>query len=175
MKDVKQPQGPGIDWTVELLMSAYEKNYKSANFENGKNMFRASLCISCHSMNGEGGATGPELTQIGSRFTVGAIGEAIINPSGTIGDRYQYSNYHMKNGSVITGIEVDQDDENIEVSISAYAVDVTTKVRKDRLESIKLSKVSPMPAGLVDRLNEQEITDLIAYMLSGGNKNKMKK
>ena len=81
----------------------------------------------------------------------------------------------MKNGSVVTGIKVDEDDKNIEVSISAFAADVTTKVRKDRLESIELSKVSPMPAGLVNRLNEQEITDLIAYMLSGGNKNKMKK
>lgn len=174
MKDVKQPQGPGIDWTVESLMSAYEKNYKSANFENGKNMFKASLCISCHSMNGEGGATGPELTKIGSRFTVGAIGEAIINPSGTIGDRYQYSNYHMKNGSVITGIEIDEDDKNIEVSISAFASDITTKVRKDRLASVELSKVSPMPAGLVNRLNENEITDLIAYLLAGGNKANMK-
>ena len=29
MKDIIQPQGPGIDWTVELLMSAYEKNYKN--------------------------------------------------------------------------------------------------------------------------------------------------
>ena len=81
----------------------------------------------------------------------------------------------MKDGSVITGIEVDEDDENIEVSVSAFAAGVTTKVRKDRLESVELSKVSPMPAGLANRLNEQEITDLIAYMLSGGNKNKMKK
>ena len=81
----------------------------------------------------------------------------------------------MKNGSVITGIEVDEDDKNIEVSISAFAADVTSKVRKDRLESVELSKVSPMPAGLVNRLNELEITDLIAYMLSGGNQKKMKK
>ena len=175
MKDVIQPQGPGIDWTVELLMSAYEKNYKSANFENGKNLFKASLCISCHSMNGEGGSSGPELTQIGTRFTVGAIGEAIINPSGTIGDRYQYSSYHMKNGSVVTGIEIDEDEKYIEVSTSAFASDVTTKVRKDRLESVELSKVSPMPAGLVNRLNEQEMTDLIAYLLAGGNKENYKK
>lgn len=175
MEDVKQPEGPGVNWTVELLMSAYEKNYKNADFENGKNMFKASLCISCHSMNGEGGSSGPELTKIGSRFTVGAIGEAIVNPSGTIGDRYQYSDYHMKDGSVITGIEIDEDDDTIEVSISAFTSDVTTKVRKDRLESVELSKISPMPAGLVNRLNEQEITDLIAYMLSGGNRNNIKK
>ncbi|MBD0777396.1 c-type cytochrome [Maribacter sp. ANRC-HE7] len=175
MEDVKQPQGPGMAYSVELLMSAYEKNYKNADFENGRNMFKASLCISCHSMNGEGGSTGPELTQIGSRFTVGAIAEAIVNPSGTIGDRYQYSDYHMEDGSVITGIEINEDDNTIEVAISAFAPDVTAKVRKDRLESVELSKISPMPAGLVNRLNEQEITDLIAYMLSGGNQDKIKK
>ena len=138
-------------------------------------MFRASLCISCHSMNAEGGSSGPELTQIGSRFSVGAIGEAIINPSGTISDRYQYSNYHMEDGSVITGIEMNEDEKNIEVSISAFASDVTVNVRKDRLENVELSKISSMPAGLVNRLNEQEITDLIMYMLSGGNQNNMKK
>lgn len=175
MKDVKQPQGPGTDWTVELLMSAYEKNYKNANFESGKNMFKATLCISCHSMNGEGGSSGPELTQIGSRFSVEAIGEAIINPSGTIGDRYQFSNYHMKNGSVITGIAINENEKNIEVSISPFAFDVTVNVRKDSLENVELSKISPMPAGLINILNEQEITDLIMYMLSGGNSKNMKK
>jgi hypothetical protein len=32
-----------------------------------------------------------------------------------------------------------------------------------------------MPAGLINILNEQEITDLIMYMLSGGNSKNMKK
>jgi putative heme-binding domain-containing protein len=175
MKDVIQPQGPGIDWTVELLMSAYEKNYKNASFDNGKNMYNATLCISCHSMNGEGGVSGPELTQIGSRFTVDAIGEAIINPSGTIVDRYQYSNYYLSDGSIVTGIAINEDEKNIEVSISPFATDVTVNVRKDKLKKIELSKTSPMPSGLINRLNEQELTDLIAYMLSTGDPKKMKK
>jgi hypothetical protein len=81
----------------------------------------------------------------------------------------------MEDGSVITGIEMNEDEKNIEVSISAFASDVTVNVRKDRLENVELSKISSMPAGLVNRLNEQEITDLIMYMLSGGNQNNMKK
>ena len=68
-----------------------------------------------------------------------------------------------------------KDEKNIEVSISPFAFDVTVNVRKDRLENVELSKISSMPAGLVNRLNEQEITDLIMYMLSGGNQNNMKK
>lgn len=175
MKDVKQPQGPGIDWTVELLMSAYEKNYKNANFENGENLFKASLCISCHTVNGMGGSSGPELTKIGTRFTVGAIGEAIVNPSGTIGDRYQYSNYQMSDGSVVVGIKVDETEKNIKLSTSAFSSDITVDIRKDRLVKVVESPISPMPSGLVNRLNEQEITDLIAYMLSEGNKSKLKK
>ena len=70
---------------------------------------------------------------------------------------------------------MNEDEKNIEVSISAFASDVTVNVRKDRLENVELSKISSMPAGLVNRLNEQEITDLIMYMLSGGNQNNMKK
>ena len=175
MNDVIQPQGPGTDWTVELLMSAYEKNYKNARFDSGKNMYKATLCISCHSMNGEGGVSGPELTQIGSRFSVDAIGEAIINPSGTIGDRYQFSNYYLNDGSVVTGIAINEDEKNIEVSISPFSTDVIVNIRKDKLKNIELSKISPMPSGLINRLNEQELTDLIAYMLSTGDPEKMKK
>ena len=32
-----------------------------------------------------------------------------------------------------------------------------------------------MPSGLINRLNEQELADLIAYMLSTGDPKKMKK
>jgi hypothetical protein len=81
----------------------------------------------------------------------------------------------MKNGSVITGIAINENEKNIEVSISPFAFDVTVNVRKDSLENVELSKISPMPAGLINILNEQEITDLIMYMLSGGNSKNMKK
>ena len=126
-------------------------------------------------MNGEGGVSGPELTQIGSRFTVDAIGEAIINPSGTIGDRYQFSNYYLTDGSVFTGIAINEDEKNIEVSVSPFATDITVNISKEKLNKIELSKISPMPSGLINRLNEQELADLIAYMLSTGDPKKMKK
>ena len=65
--------------------------------------------------------------------------------------------------------------KNIEVSISPFSADVIVNIRKDKLKNIELSKISPMPSGLINRLNEQELTDLIAYMLSTGDPEKMKK
>ena len=81
----------------------------------------------------------------------------------------------MSDGSIVTGIAINEDEKNIEVSISPFATDVTVYVRKDKLKKIELSKTSPMPSGLINRLNEQELTDLIAYMLSTGDPKKIKK
>ena len=174
MENVKQPKGPGNNWTVESLMSAYEKNHKKADFKNGENLFKASLCISCHSIQGMGGSSGPELSKIGTRFNVGDIGEAIVNPSGTIADRYRYTNYHMKNGSIISGIVINKTDKEIELSTSAFVPEAITKIKIANITKTTVSKNSPMPPALVNRLNEQELTDLIAYLISGGNeKNKV--
>ncbi|GAA3584413.1 c-type cytochrome [Snuella lapsa] len=165
---VKQPVGPGVNWTVELLMSAYEANKANADIAYGEQMFKAALCVSCHSIKGEGGSSGPELTKIGSRFTVGDIGEAIVNPSGTIGDRYRYSNYYMKDGSVVTGIVINKDETTLELSTNAFALDSTIKIKNDSILRVEPSPVSPMPPRLVNSMNAKELTNLIAYMLAAG-------
>ena len=63
MQGVVQPKGPGQNWTVATMKSAYANNKDKVNYENGQNFFKASLCVSCHSVKGVGGNSGPELTQ----------------------------------------------------------------------------------------------------------------
>jgi hypothetical protein len=40
--------------------------------------------------------------------------------------------------------------------------------KKDVVTS-RLSNISPMPPGLINRLNAEELKDLLAYMRAGGN------
>jgi len=47
-----------------------------------------------------------------------------------------------------------------------YSSTFTTKLEKTSIEKQELSPISPMPPGLFNRLNEQEVEDLIAYLLS---------
>jgi hypothetical protein len=47
----------------------------------------------------------------------------------------------------------------------------TVKLKKSDVKYRALSKLSPMPQGLVDTFSKGEILDLIAYMESGGNRN----
>ncbi len=45
-----------------------------------------------------------------------------------------------------------------------------TVVKQADIESIEASPISQMPTGLINSLNAEELRDLIAYLLSGGNK-----
>ena len=49
--------------------------------------------------------------------------------------------------------------------------DPNKRVSIDRktIENLKVSKNSPMPTGLFDRMTKDEIMDLIAYLISGGD------
>jgi putative heme-binding domain-containing protein len=170
-KGVVQPEGPGQNWTVDAVKAAFAKNKNDVNFENGQNFFKASLCVACHSINGTGGNSGPELSQVGTRFSITDIADAIINPSATISDRYRNINYHMSNETMVTGRVVEEKERELIISTNAFSPDLTTTIRKDRIVSQEESEISSMPAALINRLNEKELSDLMAYLISGGDKN----
>lgn len=168
MANVTQPKGPGKSWTKQSVLASYGKG--KPNFESGKNLYKASLCISCHSMGGEGGSAGPELTQVGTRFSVGDLAEAIITPGATVSDRYRNTNYHMKDGKVVSGRLIEETDRHKTISTNPFSPDLTTNIRKTNIVKEEESPNSPMPAGLMNRLNDQEMNDLIAYLIAGGSK-----
>jgi hypothetical protein len=43
------------------------------------------------------------------------------------------------------------------------------KIKKARIEKRTKSDVSPMPKGLLDKLTREEVLDLLAYVIAGGN------
>ena len=45
------------------------------------------------------------------------------------------------------------------------------KIPKNTVAFTKNSEVSIMLPGLINRLNEEELKDLMAYLISGGNEN----
>jgi hypothetical protein len=58
------------------------------------------------------------------------------------------------------------------VTLNTDLSDPNQRVSIDRKEvkSIELSKVSPMPPMLLSMLTKEEILDLVAYILSGGER-----
>ena len=56
--------------------------------------------------------------------------------------------------------------------VVVYPADVNADpvyLDSEEVEAIKPSPISQMPKGLLDTLNENELRDLLAYLMSGGD------
>ena len=165
-----QPEGPGRRWTVEEAEPLIA-NLVGRDLVKGKAMYAASLCQSCHTMQGAGGAIGPDLSQLGTRFSAKDILVATLDPNATISDQYHATVLELKAGGSLVGKITDEDAQNYYLSQNPFAPADIKKVPKNTVSLKKNSDVSIMMPGLVNRLNEEELKDLMAYLISGGNAN----
>lgn len=166
-----QPKGPGRQWKMDEALALVDGEGKLANrdFEQGKLMYGAGRCSSCHLMRGEGGSIGPDLTQLGTRFSPKDMLEAIIEPNKTVSDQYAATVFAMKDGSSILGRLTNEDEKSYFISQNPFAPDVIREIPKQDVSGTKYSYISVMYPGLINRMNEDEVKDLLAYLMAGGN------
>ncbi len=169
LADRPQPKGPGKRRTKEEALALLDEPLVNRDFENGKNMFAATLCSSCHAMRGEGGAIGPDLSQLGTRFSAKDILENTLDPNKEISDQYAATVFEMKDGSSIVGRLINEEAGKYFVSQNPFMPQSLREISKADVASTKLSEVSLMLPGLLGRLNDEEIRDIIAYLVAGGN------
>jgi putative heme-binding domain-containing protein len=157
-------------WTLEELSAAAQHGMKNRSFENGRKMFSAAACYTCHRFGNAGGMTGPDLTGAGGRYSPHDLLDQIINPSKEINEQFAPIVVTKNNGDMLSGVVVNLSGDN--VTLNTDLTDPNQRVNVDRKEvkSIELSKVSPMPPMLLAPLQKNEILDLLAYVLSGGDK-----
>ncbi len=168
-----QPVGPGKNWMQGEVkkMTSGDEIVLPRNFEQGKKMYAAALCQACHTMHGEGGNIGPDLSQVGTRFGRNDLIEAIISPSDAISDQYQATVFTLQDGSTLVGRIVAQDDAGYTVNQNPYDPSQKRHVAQENVVDTKPSPASIMPAGLLNRLNADEVTDLVAYLMASGDPN----
>lgn len=164
------PKGPPVAWTVDSAMELFSEELNGRNFENGKKMFSAGRCIACHRFQGEGGYSGPDLGSVAQRYSIRDILVAICEPSDSISEQYQASMVKLKDGNALYGRIIYKNDSEIAVAQNPFQLGEVTKAAMEKVEKIEPSQVSMMPPGTISSMNKEELTDLIAYLLSGGNR-----
>jgi putative heme-binding domain-containing protein len=166
-----KPAGPGRAWTVSDVMAAAAEGLGGGrNFEQGKQAYAAARCVVCHRYGDDGGATGPDLTQAAGRFQLKDLVEAIVHPSAVISDQYRASVVQTGDGRVVTGRIVSESPEKIVVVTDPEDATKFEEVARDDIEEIVPSATSLMPQALLDPLGETEVLDLLAYVLSRGDR-----
>jgi putative heme-binding domain-containing protein len=163
------PRGPGRVYSVEEVVALAKDGLRGRNFEHGKAMYATTQCATCHHFNADGGNIGPDLTGAGNRYSVRDLAESILEPSKVISDQYAFQEIKKRDGSVVVGRVIGEDKGNFLVMTNPFAPDATAKVAVSDVVSRTDYAISPMPPGLVNMLGQDELLDLLAYLLSGGN------
>lgn len=168
-----EPTRPFVKaYKMEDLVPLLEKGLQSGrDFDRGRKIFAAAKCFACHRYDNEGGSNGPDLTGVAGRFSPRDLLESIIDPSKEISDQYAAVEIRTVDERVITGRIVNLNTDDIMVNTDMLNPGGTVRVNRKQIESIRPSKISMMPAGLLDTFKEDEILDLLAYMLSRGDRN----
>ncbi len=169
--EITPPKGPGKKWTqTEAAKLVTRENLSNADFKSGRNLFHSMKCATCHRFDGLGGDVGPDLTTVQNKFDANYLLESIIEPSKVISDQYSSKLVLLDDGRQFTGLVIRKEDK-----VEIYPVQETVEdlepvvVDADEVEAMKDSTVSQMPAAMLDSLNEEELRDLTAYLLSSGN------
>lgn len=164
-----KPKGPPVAWTVESAMKLFGGELRGRDFEHGKKMFAAGHCIACHRIAGEGGHSGPDLGSLGNRFSIRDILVSIIEPSASISEQYMASVVKLKDGETLNGRLIFRNEQEVGVATNPFDLNHIAKAPTTQVASITYSQISVMPDGMIGGMNRDELMDLIAYLLSGGN------
>lgn len=158
-------------WKLDELLPQVQAGLKSGrNFARGRQLYSTVACSACHRFVNEGGSIGPDLTGVAGRFSLHDLLESIVEPSKVISDQYEAINIRLKDGDVISGRVGNLSGADINVIEDMFDPGKMTNVKRANIQSIEPSKVSPMPEGLLDSLQLDEIQDLVAYLLARGDK-----
>jgi putative heme-binding domain-containing protein len=137
----------------------------SGDPKRGKVIYLAAArgCSNCHKVHGQGGAVGPDLSQIGGKFDRTHLIESILDPSAQISPGYHTTTIQTTSGRIFSGVVKSESAAAITL-LDAEGKQITVPLRA--IESRERSKISLMPTGLADGLTPGEFTDLIDYLAS---------
>jgi len=142
-------------WQSLLTPSALAKG----DVEKGKMLF-TGMCGACHKLFGEGGALAPDLTG-SDRRNVNYLLENIIDPNAIVPADYRVSVFKLKDGRTVTGVIPEQTDKMLTVQTPTERLSIP---RSDIAEMQQMPQ-SLMPEGLLQALGEENVRNLLAYMM----------
>jgi putative heme-binding domain-containing protein len=154
---------PPADQKLSELFDRRRNGFPAAKADSslGAKVFEKH-CANCHQLGGKGAKVGPQLDGIGSRG-LDRLMEDILDPNRNVDQTLRATNLALKNGQVISGLLAREEGE-IFVMVDSQGKEV--RVPRSSVEERTTSPLSPMPANLVDQVNEQDFYQLMAFLLA---------
>lgn len=148
---------------VKTLGSAGLKETATGDAERGKILYSGkAACAGCHTISGQGGTVGPELSDVGRRRGLRFLMDSLITPDADVPVAYRAVQVVPKSGPNVRGVRLNEDD----ISIQLRDTDGNLRAfMKENLKEIRRDEPSLMPAYSTS-LSQKELDDVVAYLSS---------
>jgi putative heme-binding domain-containing protein len=133
---------------------------KEADRSRGRQVFN-NVCAACHTLHGQGKQIGPDLTG-SNRDNLDYLLENIIDPSAIVAADFRMSVVSLKDGRVLTGIVGEQTTRTVAVQTQTEKV----KFERSEIDEIRPTPQSLMPDGLLNAMTDEQVRDLIGYLMA---------
>ncbi|MCO5240366.1 MAG: HEAT repeat domain-containing protein [Chitinophagaceae bacterium] len=143
-------------------LEVLEKNIPNGSLDKGRALFFGkATCFTCHTIGTEGGHFGPDLTSIQRDRSAHDLLEAIVYPSASF--VREFESYHIKTKEgEHTGIIRERTPD---VIILATSAQTAVRIPRSDIQSMEIVDMSMMPQGFDQLLTNQEMADLMAFIL----------
>ncbi|MEK7795610.1 MAG: c-type cytochrome, partial [Candidatus Hydrogenedentota bacterium] len=156
-------------WTLQDLIPNVAKIKTGRSYDKGRDLFKEAGCFQCHAIKGQGMQTGPELTKIAEKYNGVELLNQIINPSEAVDELFESFVVETNDFFTYSGFIVEQNDKEVRLRTNPLDPDDIKVIPRNTIDKIETSTLSAMPTGLLTTLQEDDIYDLVAYILSGDN------
>lgn len=122
----------------------------------------SALCMACHQIGNAGGQIGPNLSGAGA-MGLEAVLRNILTPNAAMEPGYRIYRVEMKNGDLIDAFFVSEDKDAVVIRQAGLP---DRRLPKADIRSTKFIRRSLMPEGLLDALQDKQVADLLAYLMT---------
>jgi len=144
-------------------LARLEPLLKGGDPKRGRTVFfgKTAACFACHTIKGEGGRIGPDLSKIGSIRSGRDLLEAIAFPSVSLVRGYEPYVLALKDGRTLSGTIGRETVDSLFLN-TTDAVEI--QVPRNQVEDLQQSRDSIMPKGLDTQMSPGELADLLSYL-----------
>jgi putative heme-binding domain-containing protein len=145
-------------------MNAFDRgSVKAGDVSRGRATFEGKGgCTRCHRVGSLGSRVAPDLSDIGATRSAGSLFRSITDPATQMMPINRPVRAVTKDGKVVNGRRLNEDTYTVQLIDEQEKLVSLTKAD---LREYTILTTSPMPS-YKDRLNENELADVVAYLLS---------
>lgn len=149
---------------LRFLQGTAERRSLPGSLSRGKEIFFGKGgCSACHSISGEGGFLGPDLSGYASEMSANAVREELLRQNRIASSNYRSAVVTTSDGNRIEGMVRNEDNFSVQLQMPDG---IFHFFERSSLQKVEYSSRSIMPDDYGKRLSSRDLDDLVSFLMS---------